>query len=387
MKPELVVISQNLMGGGASFHRNILANRPDDFFDIKCIYLDPLNWIAKRLESNKLEKNDIIFQFSNESESQLAERLNIHISNRKGAVVTNLPEELISLDYFPKPKKTVFFICHDKGFLYLTQKYSHIIDVYIAHNIEIFEIIKELLPERVNDVYFIPHGVQLQEYNRQQNMSQKLRLVFLARHVKTKGIYDLPKIDDLLIKDGVEVDWTILGDGEEKDNFTNEVKSRRNFHIISAKNNEDVIEILKNQDIYILPSSHDGLPVSLLEAMSVGCVPIVYNFSEGIKSVITSDIGFVINLSDINGISEKLQLFNKNRDLLFSCSLNSIRKVENEFNIVTQAKKYFDLYKDYSVLKKNHLFSLFHIKRKFKRNKFVILSMNFLRGIKRCFLK
>jgi len=38
-KPELIVFSQNLLGGGASFHRNMLSHFPKDFFDIKCIYV------------------------------------------------------------------------------------------------------------------------------------------------------------------------------------------------------------------------------------------------------------------------------------------------------------------------------------------------------------
>ena len=116
-KPELIVVSQNLMGGGSSFHRNMLENKPDDFFDIKCIYLDPLHWNAKRLDCVSLGVNDVIFEFEDEPEYDIAKRFNKHVSNKKGAIVANLPEELITLSYFPKGNKTIYFICHDKGFL------------------------------------------------------------------------------------------------------------------------------------------------------------------------------------------------------------------------------------------------------------------------------
>lgn len=382
-KPELIVISQNLMGGGSSFHRNMLANRPDDFFDVKCIFLDPLHWEAKRLDDISLGPNDVIFSFGNESEFDVAKRFNQYLSNREGVIVANLPEELSSLSYFPKFNKTVYFICHDKGFLYLIEKYDFIIDVFIAHNIEVYEQIKTLLPGRLKDIYFIQHGVKIQNVSRVKNVNQKLNLVFLARHVKLKGIYDLPKINQGLLDMNIEVNWTILGDGEEKENFKNEVKGLSNFLFQVPKTAEDVIAVLRNMDIYILPSSHDGLPVSLLESMSVGCIPIVYNFSEGIKKVITSEVGYVVDLHDVNGIIEKISLLNKDRNLLFELSKNSIYKVENEFNIKIQAKKYFELYKQYKSIKVNRNLTLFEIGKKYEKNMFVSFSLKILRYLNR----
>jgi glycosyltransferase involved in cell wall biosynthesis len=370
-KPELIVVSQNLLGGGSSFHRNMLTNKPDNFFDIKCIYLDPLHWNAKRLEDFELGVNDIIFKFENEPELDISKRLNKHISNREGAIVTNLPEELITLSYFPKSKKTIYFICHDKGFLYLVKDFKYLIDVFIAHNFEIFENIKKILPERLKDIFFIPHGVQIQENLRVENKNDVLNLVFLARHVKIKGIYDLPKINQGLLERNIPVNWTILGDGEESENFKMEVANQPNFRFCIPKTEKEVIDILRNIDIYVLPSSHDGLPVSLLESMSVGCVPIVYNFSEGIKRVISKDIGFVVDLDDVNGIVDKIAKLNQDRNLLSELSKNSSEKVGKEFNIKTQAKSYFDLYKEYKKLKKRRSLTFLEREKEFRKYGFL----------------
>lgn len=366
-KPELIVVSQNLMGGGSSFHRNMLEHKPDDFFDIKCVYLDPLHWNAKRLDNVSLGANDVIFEFEDEPEYDIAKRFDKHISNRKGAIVANLPEELSTLSYFPKANKTVYFICHDKGFLRLAKEYRNVIDVFIAHNIEVFESIKELLPDRPGDIHFIQHGVKIQENARLLNDGRTLNLVFLARHVKLKGIYDLPKINQGLLDRNVHVNWMILGDGEESENFKNEVSGLSNFTFKVPKTGEEVIAVLKEMDIYILPSSHDGLPVSLLESMSVGCVPIVYNFSEGIKKVITSDIGYVVAIDDVDSVVDKISMINEDRSLLFKLANNSIRKINMEFNIQTQARMYFDLYKNFEALKKERKLSFLEREKEFKK--------------------
>lgn len=357
-KPELIVFSQNLMGGGSSFHRNMLSNNPDDFFDVKCIYLDPLHWEATRLKELKLNENDLIFQFGQEDNYAIAKKLSAHISDRKGVIVANLPEELASLNYFPKPNKTVYFICHDKGFLGLTNKYEHLIDVFIAHNYQVYLDIIKLMPNRKRDIHFIQHGVTVEAFEKQKKSYENLNVVFLARHVKLKGIYDLPKIDDELLQNRINVNWSILGDGEERDSFMECVKHKKNFNFKIPENTEQIIEVLKKQDIYILPSSHDGLPVSMLEAMSVGCVPIIYNFSEGIKKVVTNEIGTVVAVGDVVAISKAIANYHIDRNLLFELSNNCILKVKKEFDIKKQAEAYFKLYKNYEKLKNRKTSSL-----------------------------
>ena len=172
-----------------------------------------------------------------------------------------------------------------------------------------------------------------------------------------------------------------MGDGEERENFIETVKNRNNFTFQIPKNTDEIIEILKKQDIYILPSSHDGLPVSMLEAMSVGCVPIIYNFSEGIKKVVTPEIGAVLELNNFLGISEFIQKLHLDRSLLSQMSLNGIKKVKFEFDIRKQANEYFKLYKNFEKLKSRKL-SLRKIENRYPHNKYVILTIRILRKIK-----
>src|SRR6187401_1793088 len=112
-KPELIVISQYLVGGVPSFHRNMLTNMPKDLFDFKCIYLDEsVTKFTKPLDK-PLFKEDIIFTYGNESVLDISKRLEKHLSDREGVIVTNFSEELKALDIYPKKNKTIYFICHD----------------------------------------------------------------------------------------------------------------------------------------------------------------------------------------------------------------------------------------------------------------------------------
>src|ERR1700722_2413541 len=137
--PELIVFSQNLLGGGASFHRNMLAHIPRDLFAIKCIYLDPTEWNGTRALDVSLGPDDQIFSFGNDPRPVTAKRLSRLVSNVEGAVVTNLADELIMLDLHSRSNKTVYFFCHDDGFIDLATTYDSIIDVFITHNIAVYD--------------------------------------------------------------------------------------------------------------------------------------------------------------------------------------------------------------------------------------------------------
>lgn len=133
----------------------------------------------------------------------------------------------------------------------------------------------------------------------------------------------------------------------KKNEFCSWSSIQKNFTFFTPKTSEDVISLLKNQDVYILPSILDGLPVSLLEAMSVGCVPIIYNFSEGIKNVITDDIGYVVDKNDTIAVADKIEYLSKNRDILRKLSISCTEKINKEFDVKKQSGEYFKLYKEY----------------------------------------
>ncbi len=382
-KSELTVFSIYLMGGVASFHRNMIENRPDDTFNIQCIFLNPLHWVGKRSDNVVLEEKDCVFEFSAEPLVNIAKRLEKLISKHEGAIITNFQTELATLEIFYKPQKTIYFICQDEAYIKLATMYDHIIDVIITHNISVYEKICELLPTRKGDIHFIQHGVTIQNFQKKVNKTEGLKLVFLARHVKLKGIYDLPKIDDELLKRGINAEWAIFGDGEEKTNFVAEVQYKKNFTFFTPKTSEDVISLLKDQDVYILPSILDGLPVSLLEAMSVGCVPIVYNFSEGIKNVITDDIGYVVDKNDTIAVADKIEYLSKNRDILRKLSISCTEKINKEFDVKKQSGEYFKLYKEYKKRKKNRIINIKRITNKYKDSLILRIVFFFFNKVKK----
>jgi glycosyltransferase involved in cell wall biosynthesis len=357
-KPELIIFSNYVIGGVASFWENLVKQDPVKQFHKKVIYLNYQPTAETILKQPFGFCDDLVFTI-NESDSETvyetAKRLGREISNREGAVLANFSTELASLHLYRKNNKTIFFVCHDMAYVSDAVKYAFLIDAYIVHNPGFVEILQSKIPGRQKDIHYIPYGITPnKEFIKTIDTNEPLRLVWLARLKAHKGIFEIPVINGLLKELGVPVHWTIIGDGPEKIRFKELVQQEENFDFFQGVEDSAVTEILKKQDVFVLPSFLDGLPVAMLESMAVGCVPVISEFNSGISKIITEETGFVLPQKDNAGFAASIQFLHQNRNLLARLSKNAKQLVEQNYDIAIQSDKYYALFLQYQSLKKRH---------------------------------
>jgi len=251
--------------------------------------------------------------------------------------------------------KTVVYFCHDELYVNNAVTYEFLIDVYVTHNLHFYRQLRQLLPHnRENDIYYLPYGIELA--NRPQLIEDKpglLKIIFIARLHEKKGVYDLLKIYEELTTRNVHFQLTIIGNGPEKNNIVAKTSEYKNINFSSPKTTEEVLRIAAENHIYVLPSYLDGIPVALLEAMSVGLVPIIYKFNEGITEVIQdSKSGYIVNSGDYLAICDIIKKLDDDRDLLKSLSRKAKEKIEDDYNADFCFQNYYDLFKQFETLKK-----------------------------------
>ncbi len=107
----------------------------------------------------------------------------------------------------------------------------------------------------------------------------------------------------------------------------------------------DALELLAISDIYASVSLREGLPMSLLEAMSMRVPAVCYDV-DGISEVITNNkTGFLVAPSDINTFADKIKVLLRHKQLMDRFEANIDRRDFAEFTAATMVKKQERLYR------------------------------------------
>lgn len=159
---------------------------------------------------------------------------------------------------------------------------------------------------------FIPNGVNKPKIRESKLITEKFGLgkdsyiLFLGRLVPEKGIRYLI---EAFKKVETDKKLVIAGGSSDTDSFTRELEDL-------AKDDSRIIftgfvqgqlleELYSNAYVYTLPSDLEGMPLSLLEAMSYGNCCLVSDISE--CADVVEDKAFIFNKSDVNDLQEKIQ--------------------------------------------------------------------------------
>lgn len=186
-------------------------------------------------------------------------------------------------------------------------------------------------------IYILPNSIDLTDslsFNRKVNISSALRIGYLGRITEEKGISYLLKACKELKEKNINFTIKIAG-GEEKNTnfiplFSKLLNEKFKYEgIISGKSKSIFLE---NIDIFILPSYFEGLPMSLVESMSFGVVPITTDVGS-INEIIENNInGLFIEVKDVDSIVTSIIKLSNNRELLKELSINAKRTIILKFN-------------------------------------------------------
>lgn len=353
-RQELIFVIENKLGGVAYFNWNIINYRPKkELFFIKIILLDQLDSTHPRF--NDVFNADEVIQFKYsiyENKYAVLKRLHKLFGTNRGAIVCNDGLEMECLHLFGSPK-TVFQIIHDFYNIRLAVKLGAISDVFISHTKLFADVLKSSDPVGVKS-FHQPHGVLITDL-KEKVYTDKIKVVFTGRLVDSKGILDLFAIDEILKKNEVEVQWTIIGNGYLETALKLQWGNKKNIRFASPVTNQEVISIMSEHHVFVLPTRFEGSPVTVLEALSVGLVAIVSDLPGGIDEVITSEVGFKIDLGNNKKFAEAILLLNFNRDLLSRMSADARLHAVQRYDIRKTAESYFQLFRDFREFKRNGL--------------------------------
>lgn len=230
---------------------------------------------------------------------------------------------------------------------------------YFVKNIDhIIAISNKLRNKIVNDLNFkkekvtvIYNGVSLSDFKiKERVIKEDVNLIVaIGRLTLAKDHDNLIEAYHILKRKYIEIDRTlpqlwIVGDGEMKKALIKKVNDLSlDKEIIFKGIRNDITEILKKADIYVMSSAWEGLSISLIEALASGIPVIATNVGSNDEIIDDNVNGLLVPKKNPELFANSLNGLINNYKLRKKFSKNAIEK-SKKFSIEKCAKKHYQIY-------------------------------------------
>ncbi|TFF87115.1 MAG: glycosyltransferase family 4 protein [Promethearchaeota archaeon] len=172
------------------------------------------------------------------------------------------------------------------------------------------------------------------------------------------GRFNPEKRQELIIEackklrdNGLNFHLTITGYGQLENHLKNLIRKYQlesKVSMIGYTDHDKVPEIMKKADIYIQPSLSEGMPISVLEAMSME-LPVILTRVGGMTELILKRGGVLIEINNISQLYDAIVYYINNPNIIRVDGIRNRKFIKENFNWEVHAK---ELYKIYNKLSK-----------------------------------
>ena len=178
-------------------------------------------------------------------------------------------------------------------------------------------------------------GVNMEKFKKTV-IPEKFNVLICARLLWSKGIREFIKAATIVKEKYPDITFTIVGglDNNQESLSKEELESLIKKEIVIYEGfQDDVRPFLDNCSVFVLPSYHEGLPRSVLEAMSKGR-PIITTNSPGCKETVTDGYnGYLVEVGDYVVLSQRIVELYEDRNLLLTMGEHSFETCKKKFEV------------------------------------------------------
>lgn len=216
--------------------------------------------------------------------------------------------------------------------------------IVLSNNVQ--EYFKNTYNRKTN---FIPNGVNKPQILKPDIIKKKYKLkkedyiLFLGRIVPEKGIHYLIEAFN---KIDTNKKLVIAGGASDTDSYYSELKEKakanKNIIFTGFVQGQELEELYSNAYIYCLPSDLEGMPLSLLEAMSYGLCCLTSDIKE--CSDVIADKGKTFLKSNVDDLTAKIQQLLEDENLVKKYKKESQNYILEKYNWDDIVEKTLKLY-------------------------------------------
>lgn len=206
----------------------------------------------------------------------------------------------------------------------------------------------QLRPEKTR---VVNNGVDTKVYstNKVEKNTDKIQIITTGRLHKVKNHQQLIKVFCDLVSVEPNLHLVILGEGETRDLLENQINVLGlNNYVSMPGMKKNVSEYLQRSDIYVSTSLTEGVPLSILEAMSCG-LPVVATDVGGTKDFVENGVnGYLIEKNDDEALFDAMYKLITSENMRFEMG-HKAHETSQRWDIAHCAEGYEMLYEEESI--------------------------------------
>ena len=201
------------------------------------------------------------------------------------------------------------------------------------------------------DVVVFPNGIDCRPFDGVPTVrsfpDQPLRLLYIGRLAREKGVYEMLQGMRLALEMGVEARLIVAGSGAELPRlrrYSQALGLGSRVCFAGPVFGGDKVKLLGGCDLFMLPSYSEGLPYALLESMAAG-IPVIATPVGAIPDVVANGThGVLVPVRDGKAIAEALAALCLDRERISWMSRACRRRIRAAYSIERVAAEFSQVY-------------------------------------------
>jgi len=194
-------------------------------------------------------------------------------------------------------------------------------------------------------VRVVHNAVQVPEKANQMNNGKSFVIGSSGRLFQVKDYPFMVSVAQVLSGQG-NISFALAGEGPERTKLEEAIREaglEKSFNLRGHLNDMD--DFYRELDVYINTSVHEGIPMTILEAMARG-LPVIAPKVGGIPEVVRDGVeGFLVQGRDPQAFAEKCLLLHRDRELRNRMSQAARSRVVRDFSVERMTEEYVNVYR------------------------------------------
>ena len=185
------------------------------------------------------------------------------------------------------------------------------------------------------EIYVVNNGVDTNFFIPAKNKKKEDYILYTGRLETRKGLIDFIESAKYVCREHADIRFILAGKGTIKNYLERRINAlglKKNFYFAGFVDRARLLEYYQNAAIYVLPSYYEGLPTSLLEAMSCG-IPSIATDVEGSSELITDGkTGLLVPPRNPKGLADAILRLLDDEELRRRIGANARKHIVNNYD-------------------------------------------------------